>query len=294
MVRGHSQQNMTTLTEFAPAKINLALHVLGRRIDGYHELDSIVAFADVGDELTFTPAAEFTITATGPFAHLLPVPENNIIFAAWKAVAAVASTRGKTLPPVSIKLTKNLPVAAGIGGGSANAAAAMRGFLRLAEIGGIGADIEKTALSLGADVPVCLLSKACRMQGVGERITPLENVKPLHAVLVNPMIQVSTAAVFQQLGLAKGECHGAPLADLSDPTTWRNDLMAPAMAIAIAPKIAEVIAALESQPGLRLARMSGSGATCFGVFGTTDAARDAAGNLSASHPQWWVRQVTLG
>ncbi|MGQ0484417.1 MAG: 4-(cytidine 5'-diphospho)-2-C-methyl-D-erythritol kinase [Hyphomicrobiales bacterium] len=282
---------MTGITEFARAKINLALHVLGRRQDGYHEIDSIVAFADVADELQFAPASEFVISASGPFAGLLLTPENNIILAAYKAVTEIAAVHGKHLPPVSVGLTKNLPVAAGIGGGSADAAAAMRGFLRLAGIAAIDAEIAKAALSLGADVPVCLGGRACRMQGVGERITPLENFEARPAVLIYPGIEVRTAAVFRKLGLARGASHGLPLADLTDAANWRNDLMPPA--VTLAPAIADVIAALENQKGLRFARMSGSGATCFGVFETADAAFYAAQVVSASYPRWWVRHVAL-
>jgi len=278
-------------SEFARAKVNLALHVLGRRPDGYHEIDSVVVFADVGDELLFAPASQFAVSASGPFASLLPAPASNIIFAAYKAVSEIAAARGKHLPPVSVSLTKNLPVAAGIGGGSANAAAAMRGFLRLAGLPAIDAEIAKAALSLGADVPVCLLGRACRMQGVGERVTPLENFEARPAVLINPGVEIQTAAVFQKLGLAKGASHGLPVADPTDAASWRNDLMPPA--IALAPAIADVIAALENQKGLRLARMSGSGATCFGVFETAEAAAYAARNISASHPRWWVQHTLL-
>jgi len=280
---------MIILTEFAPAKINLALHVLGRRSDGFHKIDSIVAFADVGDELRFEPASEFTLKVSGPFASLLPATENNIIRGAWRAVSEIAEARGKLLPSVLVTLTKNLPVAAGIGGGSADAAAAMRGFLRLAGIE-MDDEIRKAALSLGADVPVCLMGKACRMQGAGERITPLEHFKPLHAVLINPLIAVQTSAVFQKLGLAVGDKHETSL-DLSDAATWRNDLMPPA--VALVPVIAEVIDALESQQHLRYARMSGSGATCFGVFKNAKTARAAAEKISALHAHWWVQQVTL-
>ncbi len=281
---------MTILTEFAPAKINLALHVLGRRADGFHEIDSIVAFAGIGDELRFEPASEFAIKVSGPFASLLPATENNIIYRAWRSVSEIAEARGKKLLPVAVTLTKNLPVAAGIGGGSADAAAAMRGFLRLAGIG-IDDEIREAALSLGADVPVCLLSKVCRMQGVGERITVIENFKPVRAVLANPLTAVPTSAVFDKLGLAIGAKHGAPLESMTDAATWRNDLTAPATTLA--PVISDVIAALENQPERRFARMSGSGATCFGVFENAGAARRAERQLSAEFPQWWVRRTVL-
>lgn len=282
---------MTPFIEFAPAKINLALHVLARRADGLHEIDSLVAFADIGDELRFEPASEFAITASGPFADSLPNTESNIILAAWQAIFGVAKARGRHLPTVAVRLAKNLPVAGGIGGGSADAAAAMRGFLRLAEIE-VNADIREAALSLGADVPVCLLGKASRVQGVGERLTRLDNFEPLHTVLINPLIEVPTAQVFQKLGLATGEKHGVPLGNLSDAAAWRNDLMEPATNLA--PVIADVLAALENQPHRRFARMSGSGATCFGVFESADAARQAERHLSVAFPQWWVRHTVLG
>ena len=282
---------MIVFTEFAPAKINLALHVLGRRADGFHEIDSLVAFADIGDELRFEPASEFALKASGPFASFLPATENNIIRGAWRAVSEIAEARGKPLPPVSLTLTKYLPVAAGIGGGSADAAAALRGFLRMAGIAQIDGEISRAALSLGADVPVCFVGKACRMQGVGERISPLQDFKPLHAVLINPLIAVQTSTVFKKLGLAVGKKHGTSLVRLSDAASWRNDLMTPA--VALVPAIAEVIDALQSQKDRCFARMSGSGATCFGVFENAKTAHAAAEKISASYPHWWVRKVTL-
>jgi len=154
-----------------------------------------------------------------------------------------------------------------------------------------GDEISEAALSLGADVPVCLMGKACRMQGVGERITPLEDFEPLYAVLINPLIAVQTSEVFQQLGLATGEYSGIAPGNLPDAASWRNDLT-PAAA-ALAPVIVEVINELENQRHLRFARMSGSGATGFGVFEDAKAARRAAKQLSATFPQWWVRQAIL-
>jgi len=248
----------------ARAKINLALHVLGRRADGYHQLDSIVAFADAGDRLEFAPADRFSLTASGPFADALPLAAENIVAKAWQAAVAIAGRRGKPVAPAAVHLTKNLPVASGIGGGSANAAAAMRGALKIAGIDGLDDEILAAGLALGADVPVCLVGKACRMQGIGERITPLEGFRPIHAVLVNPGIAVSTAEVFRQLGLEPGQRYGTPIADTADPSGWRNDLAAPA--IALSPVIGDVIAALGRVPGVTRAFMSGSGATCVGVL----------------------------
>ncbi len=222
-------------SERARAKINLALHVLGRRADGYHDLDSIVAFADLGDELFISPAQHFAITTGGPFAADLPPTDDNIIAKAWAKMRLLLPD----LPPAAVHLTKNLPVASGIGGGSANAAATIRAALRLAGITQYSGEIMALALSLGADVPVCLLGKACRMQGAGERITPLDTFKPLHAMLVNPGIAVSTLDVFRKLGLERGQQFGTPIID---PASWRNDLTAPA--IALAPVIGEVLATL--------------------------------------------------
>jgi 4-diphosphocytidyl-2-C-methyl-D-erythritol kinase len=189
-----------------------------------------------------------------------------------------------------ISLEKNLPVAAGLGGGSADAAAALRGLLAIAGVDPSHPRARASAFALGADVPVCLRQLACRMRGAGESILPV-NLGPFAAVLVNPGIAVETAAVFQELGLDEGASHGTPIADLTDAAGWRNDLMAPAISVASA--IADVIAALQNQKGIRLARMSGSGGTCFGLFESADIARDAARLLSASHPQWWVRSAAL-
>jgi 4-diphosphocytidyl-2-C-methyl-D-erythritol kinase len=175
-----------------PAKVNLALHVLGRRADGYHELDSIVAFAGVGDWLRFTPARDVGITAEGPFAAALPEASGNIIRKAWEAAQAIAAARGLVLPPSAVHLIKNLPVASGIGGGSANAAAALKGFLKRAGVTSFDPEIAAAALRIGADVPVCLSGITCRMQGVGERITPIQGFAPREAILVNPMVAVST------------------------------------------------------------------------------------------------------
>ncbi|MCA3559421.1 MAG: 4-(cytidine 5'-diphospho)-2-C-methyl-D-erythritol kinase [Aestuariivirga sp.] len=275
---------MRPLSLFAPAKVNLALHVLGRRADGYHELDSIVAFADVGDRLTFTPADEFSIAASGPFAAALPQAADNIIAKSWVAAQAIARTRGRALPAVSVHLEKNLPVASGIGGGSANAAAALKGFLSLAGIDGINREIAAAGLAIGADVPVCLSGVACRMRGVGERIAPIAGFAPLPAILVNPLVEVSTAAVFRGLALDKGQSCGAPIADARDPALWRNDLAAPA--IALAPSIGEVLERLAATPGVTRAFMSGSGATCVALCRDEHVAPDL-------DPAWWVARTVL-
>lgn len=268
-------------TEHARAKVNLALHVLGRRADGFHELDSIVAFADVADILTFVPAAEFTLEAAGPFAAHLPAGEDNIAVKAARAFAAAFRRH----QPCRIRLEKHLPVASGIGGGSADAAAVLRGLARLA---GIDDDLHDLAMTLGADVPVCLAGRASRMRGAGEHLEPIAGFPKMPALLVNPGLGLATAAVFRELALAKGF---PPLTDPVDLAACRNDLTGPAMRLV--PAIGEVIATLEGA-GATLARMSGSGATCFGVFDTPAAAQTAANIIASGHPGWWVRGVTMG
>jgi 4-diphosphocytidyl-2-C-methyl-D-erythritol kinase len=275
---------MQSVSLFAPAKVNLALHVLGRRPDGYHDLDSIVAFASVGDRLTLAPAPGFAITASGPFAAALPPGEDNIIARAWAAALQIAAHHRKALPPVAVHLEKNLPVASGIGGGSANAAAALKGFLHLAGIAPDAPDVAAAGLRLGADVPVCLAGHACRMQGVGERIAPLAEFAPMAALLVNPLVEVSTPAVFAGLGLGKGQSFGTAIADARDPTHWRNDLAAPA--IALAPVIGEVLARLSATPGVIRAFMSGSGATCVALLADDAVSPDL-------DPRWWSARTVL-
>ena len=276
---------MQPFSLFAPAKVNLALHVLGRRADGYHDLDSIVVFADVGDRLTFTPSDRFAITVSGPFAAALPQAEDNIIAKSWAAAQAIAARRGRALPAAAVHLEKNLPVASGIGGGSANAAAALKGFLRLAGIDRIDDEVIAAGLRIGADVPVCLTGVACRMQGVGERITPLVGFTPLNAILVNPLVAVSTPAVFRSLALEKGQSHGAAIADARDPATWRNDLSQPSTALA--PVIGDVLSCLAASPGITRAFMSGSGATCVGLCRDDHVTPDL-------DPNWWSTRTMLG
>ena len=276
---------MRPVSLFAPAKVNLALHVLGRRDDGYHDLDSLVVFADVGDWLTFTPADQFSISVSGPFAAALPPGDDNIIAKSWAAAQAIAGTRGRALPPVAVHLEKNLPVASGIGGGSANAAAALKGFLGFAGIDAVDDEVIAAGLRIGADVPVCLAGIACRMRGVGERITPLARFAPRRAILVNPLVEVSTPAVFRGLALEKGQSFGIPIADERDPAQWRNDLSGPA--IALAPVIGEVLQRLAATPGVTRAFMSGSGATCVALLEDAQVTADL-------DPAWWSARTVLG
>jgi 4-diphosphocytidyl-2-C-methyl-D-erythritol kinase len=273
-------------TEFAPAKINLALHVLGRRADLYHEIDSLVAFADAGDRLSFKPSSRMELVVSGPFAAAVPGDESNLVL---KAARLMERDFPGRIPSLRIALEKNLPVAAGIGGGSADAAACLRALARLS---GIGADaLRSLALALGADVPVCLLSQASRMRGVGGELSRLSDFEPHHAVLVNPGVMVKTPDIFAALALAPGAVAFAPI-----PSPWaldslRNDLTA--CAIRIAPEIETVLRELQRQPQVQLARMSGSGATCFGLCVSADAAQAAAHAIVRDHPAWWVRATVL-
>jgi 4-diphosphocytidyl-2-C-methyl-D-erythritol kinase len=270
--------------EAAPAKVNLALHVLGRRRDGYHELDSMVAFADLADMLLFEPAAETSLSVRGPMAAGVPEGDDNLVL---RAIAELGQRL--PLPHMKITLSKNLPVAAGLGGGSADAAAALRGALRVAG-GHLGeGELDAVALAVGADVPVCLRRRACRMQGKGDVLTPASDL-PAAAVLVHPGASCSTADVFARLGLRPGEAHLDAL-DPHDPALWRNDLTD--AATALLPVIAEMLAALGAIDSLGATRMSGSGATCFGLARDLEQAEAAALDLARRYPGWWVRAVQL-
>ncbi|BBU58304.1 4-diphosphocytidyl-2-C-methyl-D-erythritol kinase [Mameliella alba] len=266
---------------FAPAKINLTLHVTGQRADGYHLLDSLVMFADVGDRVTVARASEMSLRVTGPMAAGVPDDARNLC---WKAAEAFGE-------PVAITLDKHLPAAAGIGGGSSDAAAVLRGMEQL-----FGRPSGVLLPDLGADVPVCMLAHAARMQGIGEQVTPLD-LQPLDVILVNPRVEVSTPAVFKALErrdnppMTSMTETDVPLMALDWIARQRNDLQPPA--IMVKPVIAEVLDAMAALEGARLVRMSGSGATCFALFDTRAAADGAATTLSSARPDWWVRPATL-
>ena len=322
---------------FAPAKINLTLHVTGQRADGYHLLDSLVVFAAIGDRLTLSAAEQLSLAVTGPERRGVPNDHRNLV---WKALAAAGVS-------ADVTLEKNLPNAAGIGGGSSDAAAALRAAAHLKHstlsLGGLAPNISPaqqallrravppprggaiapplgTALSeqlwddsglkldaskgpqawpdasqLGADVPVCLNPIPQRMQGIGEKLSPISNLPPLWLVLVNPRVPVATPLVFQNLT----ERHNAPMP--SDLPTWqeaktlatwlgqmRNDLQAPA--IQSVPIIGTVLDALS---GALIARMSGSGATCFGLFESAAAAAKTASSIRKAEPEWWVADAPV-
>ncbi len=282
------------LVDAARAKINLSLRVLRRREDGYHELESLVAFADVGDKLSFMPSGALGLDIEGPYGADCGEPRGNLVF---KAVAALAAQVDDTpLELGRFVLTKNLPVASGIGGGSADAAAALR-LLALAN--GLTEDdprLRIAAAMVGADVPVCLASRARMMRGIGEMLGPVLDLGELPAVLVNPGVALATKDVFKAVRVneragATGEVPTARDALITWLAQQGNDLEAPALSLQ--PIVAEVLAALRGLPGCRLTRMSGSGATCFGLFESVDGASAAAKRLSEKQPGWWVRATRL-
>ncbi len=273
--------------ELAAAKINLDLLVLGRRPDGYHELDSTVVFADGGDRLTFAPAERFELVASGPFAAQLPAADDNLIARATRRLAELAGRPAA----VRITLDKQLPIAAGIGGGSADAAACLRGLARLWRLGCAPGDLAGLAQELGADVPACLAGRPVRMRGIGEQLVPLPLPGSLPLLLVNPGAPVATAQVFAALRAEPAPATPPPAAaydgDLAAWLAARPNHLEPA-AIRLLPAIGAVLAALRALPGCRLARMSGSGATCFGWFDAPAAAAAAAAELGAARPDWWL------
>ena len=285
------------LTETAPAKINLTLRVLGRRQSGdhtgYHELESLVAFADLADRLTLEPGEPLSLDVTGRFAAASGDVSDNLVL---RAVAALRQ-RMPTVKAGRFRLEKSIPVAAGVGGGSADAAAALR---LLAHANGLSLDdprLMEAASAVGADVPVCLASKARIMRGIGEQLSPPADLPPLFAVLVNPGVTVATRDVFAKLVIRQsgGPALTAPPRGFDETIAFLqrhgNDLAEPA--IACAPVIAEVLTVLEATAGCRLARMSGSGATCFALYASAGEAASAAKTLQASHDAWWVTPAVL-
>lgn len=293
---------MTLLTETARAKVNLTLRVLGRRPDGYHDLDSIVAFADCADRLTLEPGTGLSLTTTGPRAAECGEGEDNLVIRAARALGEQVGG----LKFGRFSLDKHLPVAAGIGGGSADAAAALR---LLAKSNGLAPDdtrLMQAARLTGADIPVCVASHACVMGGVGEDLTPM-SLPAMPCVMVNPRVAVPTKDVFSALGLRSGELR-VGVAEVLEAITlpkkgasqeeWilqliggTNDLEAPALKLQ--PVIGDVLATLRDTDGARLARMSGSGATCFAIYDNAAQAKAAAQTIARGQPGWWVHAGTL-
>ncbi|GAB1715275.1 MAG: 4-diphosphocytidyl-2-C-methyl-D-erythritol kinase [Nitrobacter sp.] len=300
VVTGASNTTSTApaLSETARAKVNLTLRVMGRRADGFHDLESVVAFADCSDRLTLTPGADLSLAACGPRAQECGAIADNLVLKA----ARLLGERVANLKTGAFALDKHLPVAAGIGGGSADAAAALRLLAKVNVIAIGDPRLIEAARLTGADVPVCVRSEACVMTGVGETLQPV-GLPAMPAVLVNPRVSVATKDVFAALGLRSGERHavvsdaiawpkaGAPMNDwLAMLADSANDLEAPA--IRVQPVIGEVLARLRAT-GARLSRMSGSGATCFAILGDEADALRAAQSIQRDHPQWWVHAGTL-
>lgn len=281
------------LAEAAPAKINLFLHITGRRDDGYHLLESLFIFGGVADQLQAEAAADLSLRVVGPFAPAIPATSENLVLRAARALHKAAPATGSR--GARLTLHKNLPVAAGLGGGSADAAAALRLLSKLWQVDiGEGA-LHDLALELGADVPACLDSKAKLVSGIGEILHPLSPLPPLYLLLVNPGVSLSTARVFAERAQHCHEFTAPGMPDLAgvsaerlieSSASCRNDLEV--AACTLEPEIAGVIAELAQQPGCRISRMSGSGATCFGLFVAEEEAQDAAAHMAAAHPGWWL------
>lgn len=278
---------MVAETALARAKVNLCLHVTGRRADGYHLLDSLVVFAETGDRITVSPADCLSLTVTGPQAGTLGAGDDNLCLRAARAFGLPLGA--------AITLEKNLPIASGIGGGSADAAAVL---LALSRLWGVALPDAAAVLALGADVPVCLAGKPARMRGVGERVDPLPDLPPAWLVLVNPGVAVSTPAVFRALKTPDNPGLPPTLPPLATAQALaeflrgqRNDLELPALSLA--PLVGRVTAALAGQAGCLLARMSGSGATVFGLFAHQEQAVSAAVAMRRTQPGWWVQAAEM-
>lgn len=269
------------LAETAYAKINLALHVRERMPDGYHRIETLFAFCRDGDVLEAAPAEALSLQIDGPFAGSLPADETNLVLRAARALARATGTEAGA----AIRLDKRLPVASGIGGGSADAAAALRLLPRLWGVDVPVDVLHDLAADLGADVPACLASRAARGDGRGDRLRPARAAAGAPVLLVNPLLPLSTAAVFAAWdGVDRG-----PLPE--DPREGRNDLQPPATALC--PAVTDVLDVLAARPGATLVRMSGSGATCFALFADAAARDVAAAHVAAARPGWWRLATTL-
>jgi 4-diphosphocytidyl-2-C-methyl-D-erythritol kinase len=282
---------------FAPAKINLFLHVGDKRADGYHNLCSLAAFADVGDTINAVPADKISLTNSGPFARALEGDDDdNLVTRAAIALQDWARTNGRRVDGARLALQKNLPIASGIGGGSSDAAATLKLLNDLWHIRATEQELLGIAAKLGADVPVCLAAKASLMEGIGEKLAPWP-LPTLPAILVNPRVSVMTADVFGELKQRSGasppvrqDCR-SPRETANWLASVRNDLQDPACSIA--PSIIDALREVSATQGCLLARMSGSGATCFGLYETKAEASAAAGRVQAQQPHWWIAATEL-
>jgi 4-diphosphocytidyl-2-C-methyl-D-erythritol kinase len=283
------ERGATGLAVSAPAKINLALHVVGRRADGYHLIESLSVFTRFGDRIAIEPAPSDRFAVTGPGAAAVPLDGGNLVIAARDRLRAAAHS--SCCPPTSIRLEKNLPVASGIGGGSSDAAATLSGLRHAWGLAMSDEALAELGLGLGADVPMCLAGRPLVATGIGERIEALRGFPALHLVLVNPGVPVATPDVFK--ALASHDSPGLPPMPAQPSQRgiieWlhltRNDLQAPASSIA--PEIAQAMISLRAA-GSQFARMSGSGATCFGLFEDAARAAQAAAQIRRRQPGWFV------
>ena len=287
---------LSTASEPAPAKVNLALHVVGRREDGFHLLHTLCVFTELADLVSATPARHDRLVLSGPFGSDLPSGRSNLVL---RALEKFRARFPEQLPEgIEIHLEKHLPVAAGLGGGSADAAAVIRILARMSETPPADAELFALAATLGADVPMCLLSRPCEVAGIGEEITPLGGFPLMHLVLVNPLEEVATPHVFRRLEKRHNPPMPAIPASLDRAallSLWladtRNDLQAPATELV--PAIAAITAAIGATSGCVVARMSGSGATCFGLYGSAAAAHQAAHDLREKFSGYWVAATPI-
>jgi 4-diphosphocytidyl-2-C-methyl-D-erythritol kinase len=287
---------MAAVSGLAPAKVNLFLHVGPLEADGYHPLASLVAFADVGDGLTVERADRLSLTVTGSFAGALDGMDDNLVL---RAVRALCTAAGIEEPGLALTLDKQLPVAAGLGGGSSDAGAALKLARDVLALPFDDAALAGIAAGIGADGPMCLHARAAWAEGRGDVLTFENGLPPLPALLVNPGVPSSTGGVYRAFDAGTPGRADRP----ARPSDWRasavidwlagqrNDLQAPA--VTLAPAIGEALSATGALPGVRLTRMSGSGATVFALFDTTAGARAAGETLGRDRPDWWVRPTLL-
>lgn len=289
----------TSLRMCAPAKLNLYLHIVGKRADGFHLIDSLIAFTEIGDVVSVSWADRLTLTGIGPFAADLPPADDNLAMRAATMLCSRAAVAGGA----AIRLEKNLPIASGIGGGSADAAAVLRVLATLWQLDARAVGMRDIARALGADVPVCVDCSTSRVGGIGDVIVAKHDLPPAALVLANPGVALATAEVFRRYTASPEAGGRQPPADcdwtgITDASALAerlagcdNDLEAPA--VALVPDIADTLGALRAATGCLLARMSGSGATCFGLFRDETKAETAARALRCDYPGWWVAATRL-
>ncbi|OUR77756.1 4-(cytidine 5'-diphospho)-2-C-methyl-D-erythritol kinase [Alphaproteobacteria bacterium 46_93_T64] len=277
-----------SLSKLARPKINLFLHITGKRADGYHLLESLVCFPEGGDKIRVQSEDQIIVSVSGPFANMLGPSQDNLVVLAAKLLQEQQNIN----MGAHIYLEKNLPVASGIGGGSSNAAICLQLLCELWKVTPSNEELKSIGEQIGADVPVCLYGRSALMKGIGEIIEPVSSLPDLYILLVNPLISVSTPSVFKTLNWDNKRNMFLPFGFSTDVDEFlgelencTNDLQTPA--ISLVPEISSVLSAIDAQEGCRLSRMSGSGATCFGLFKTRELAERARVAILESHPDWW-------